>query len=117
MPEYQRQQIEVFVQGTDKYLMGEGYNVWQALISSAGGMTGRGYLSGTQSQLHFLLVRYADFIFAVVGEELRFVGSVVLVGLLIFLFMRGLEPRASPATISADYSASASSAPSPSRRS
>ena len=92
MPDYQRQRIEVFVQGPDKYMMGEGYNVWQALISvGSGGLTGRGYLSGTQSQLHFLLVRYADFIFAVVGEELGFIGSVALLGLLVFLLMRGLR--------------------------
>jgi rod shape determining protein RodA len=92
MPGYQKERIDVFVQGPWAYLTGEGYNVVQALVSiGSGGLTGRGYLSGTQSQLHFLLVRYADFIFAVVGEELGFVGAVVLLGLLVFLFLRGLR--------------------------
>jgi rod shape determining protein RodA len=92
MPDYQRQRIEVFLQGPDKYLSGEGYNVVQALVSiGSGGLTGRGYLSGTQNQLHFLLVRYADFIFAVVGEELGFVGAVGLLAVMIFLLMRGLR--------------------------
>jgi rod shape determining protein RodA len=92
MPDYQKERIFVFLDGPWKYLTGEGYNVVQALISvGSGGLTGRGYASGTQSQLHFLRVKYADFIFAVVGEELGFIGSVLLVGLLLFLLMRGLR--------------------------
>lgn len=92
MPDYQKERIFVFLDGPWKYLTGEGYNVVQALVSvGSGGLTGRGYASGTQSQLHFLRVKYADFIFAVVGEELGFIGAVLLVGLLLFLFVRGLR--------------------------
>jgi rod shape determining protein RodA len=92
MPGYQKERVFVFLDDPWNYLTGEGYNIVQALISiGSGGLTGRGFASGTQSQLHFLRVKYADFIFAVVGEELGFVGAVALIALLVFLFMRGLR--------------------------
>jgi rod shape determining protein RodA len=92
MPEYQKERIFVFLDGPWKYISGQGYNVVQALAGiGSGGLTGRGYASGTQSQLHFLRVKYADFIFAVVGEELGFVGAVALIALLVVLLLRGLR--------------------------
>jgi rod shape determining protein RodA len=95
MPEYQKERIYVFLSGPWAYFRTEGYNIIQALTSiGSGGLTGRGYLSGTQTQLHFLRVKYADFIFAVVGEELGFVGAVALIGMLLFLLMRGLRAAA-----------------------
>ena len=92
MPGYQKAPDLRLPRPRQSYLTGEGYNVIQALISvGAGGLTGRGFLSGTQIQLHFLRVKYADFIFAVVGEELGFIGAVALICLFVFFFMRGLR--------------------------
>ncbi len=91
MQDYQRERILTFLNPWSDPT-GSGYNVIQALISvGAGGLTGRGYLSGSQSQLHFLRVQYADFIFSVLAEELGFVGAVALVVLFAVIFVRGFR--------------------------
>lgn len=68
------------------------YNLTQALISTgSGGWLGQGYGSGSQNQLHFLKVRHTDFIYSVIGEELGFIGAVLVVilfGLLIYRLAR-----------------------------
>ncbi|HEY63611.1 MAG TPA: rod shape-determining protein RodA [Caldilineae bacterium] len=65
------------------------YNVYQALISiGSGGLLGKGYGQGTQSQLRFLMVRHTDFIFSVIAEELGFVGAVLLILLILILLFR-----------------------------
>lgn len=91
MQSYQRDRILTFLDPwrdpTDK-----GYNSIQALISvGAGQLFGRGYLSGSQSQLHFLRVQYADFIFSVLAEELGFVGAVALLLLFVVVIVRGFR--------------------------
>ena len=71
---------------------GESYNVVQALISiGSGGLWGKGFAHGTQSQLHFLRVRHTDFIFSVYAEEFGFVGSILLFLLMGFLLLRLLR--------------------------
>lgn len=68
------------------------YNVDQALISiGSGGWLGKGLASGSQSQLHFLRVRHTDFIFSVIGEELGFAGTSLVVLLLLVLVLRLLH--------------------------
>ncbi len=68
---------------------GDNYNLIQALISiGSGGFWGKGWASGSQSQLHFLRVRHTDFIFSVVCEEWGFVGAMALFALYIFLLWR-----------------------------
>jgi len=68
------------------------YNVQQALISiGSGGWLGKGFGSGTQSQLRFLRVRHTDYIFSVIGEELGLLGILVLLVLLTFLVWRILR--------------------------
>jgi len=68
------------------------YNVDQALISiGSGGWLGKGLASGSQSQLHFLRVRHTDFIFSVIGEELGFVGTSLLIVLFVLLLLRLLR--------------------------
>jgi rod shape determining protein RodA len=58
---------------------GEGYNILQAQISiGSGGMFGRGFMQGTQTQLDYLRVKHSDFIFSVLAEEMGFVGAMVL---------------------------------------
>jgi rod shape determining protein RodA len=68
---------------------GSGYHVIQSKIAiGSGGMWGRGVTRGTQTQLRFLPVPHADFIFATVGEEHGFVGVVVVLGLYFLLLMQ-----------------------------
>jgi len=91
MQGYQRQRILTFLNPQSDPL-GDGYNAIQALISvGSGGALGRGFLSGSQSQLHFLRVQYADFIFSVVGEELGFLGVTGMLLLFALLLLRGLR--------------------------
>jgi rod shape determining protein RodA len=69
-----------------------GYNKAQAEIAiGAGGLTGRGYLNGTQTNLDFVPEQHTDFIFTVVGEELGFVGAMALLGLFAILLWRGFR--------------------------
>jgi rod shape determining protein RodA len=69
-----------------------GYNKAQAEIAiGAGGLTGRGYLQGTQTNLDFVPEQHTDFIFTVVGEELGFVGGMFLLGLYSVLLWRGFR--------------------------
>lgn len=77
MEPYQRERVLVFLNpSTDPEKL---YNLHQALISiGSGGLWGRGYGIGSQSQLHFLRVRHTDFIFSVVGEELGFLGTLLV---------------------------------------
>ncbi len=68
------------------------YNLNQALISiGSGGLWGKGFGSGTQSQLHFLRVRHTDFIFSVICEELGFVGAAVILFIYLLLLWRLLR--------------------------
>ncbi len=91
MQPYQRQRILIFLDPQSDPL-DAGYNAIQALISvGAGQVLGRGYLSGSQSQLHFLRVQYADFIFSVVAEELGFVGASLLLLLFTLVILRGIR--------------------------
>lgn len=88
MPDHARERVMMFVQpnsvSDDKY-----YNVLQALIGvGSGGLWGKGLYLGTQSQLSFLRVRHTDYIFAVLAEELGFVGSTLLLALFAGLLMR-----------------------------
>lgn len=91
LPAYMRDRVAIFLDPHSKPLE-EGYNIIQAQISvGSGGLLGRGFLSGTQSQLHFLRVQYADFIFSVLAEELGFIGAIGLFALFSVLLLRGLR--------------------------
>ncbi|HPV26768.1 MAG TPA: rod shape-determining protein RodA [Bacteroidales bacterium] len=68
---------------------GEGYNLNQSLISiGSGGFTGKGYLNGTQTKFKFVPEQSTDFIFCTVGEEWGFIGSMVVIGLFVWLLLR-----------------------------
>ena len=92
LSDYQRERIEVFLQpGKDP--MGSGWNKRQSEIAvGSGGLTGKGFLKGTQNILGFLprTVAPTDFIFSVISEETGFVGSVAVVGLYGILVVCGL---------------------------
>jgi rod shape determining protein RodA len=69
-----------------------GYNLQQAEIAiGAGGLFGRGYLNGSQTNLDFVPEQHTDFVFTVVGEELGFVGASVLLSLYAILLWRGFR--------------------------
>ncbi|MEQ8523212.1 rod shape-determining protein RodA [Gracilimonas sp.] len=71
---------------------GAGWNVIQAKTAiGSGGLTGKGFLEGTQIQLKFLPEQYTDFIFCVIGEEFGFVGAAIVILTFLFLFIRMLN--------------------------
>ena len=86
LQEHQQMRIKV-VLGMEDDLSGAGYNVNQAKIAiGSGGLTGKGFLGGTQTKLSYVPEQETDFIFCTIGEEQGFVGSVavlVLFGLFI----------------------------------
>ncbi len=86
---YQVQRVVNFLFPDPKARHGETYNVDQALISiGSGGWLGMGYGQGSQVQLRFLKVRHTDFIFAAMAEEFGFVGTVMVMALLVFVIFR-----------------------------
>jgi rod shape determining protein RodA len=88
--DYQRRRIEILIDPTQDPL-GAGYHTIQATIAmGSGGVTGKGWLNGTQAQLDFLPERTTDFIFAVFGEEFGLVGNILLLVLFSLIIVRGL---------------------------
>lgn len=88
MKDYQRTRLMIFL-NPESDPSGEGYNMIQSRISvGSGGWLGQGFARGTQSQLDFLKVQHTDFIFAVLGEELGFVGAMALFMLFMILLFR-----------------------------
>lgn len=85
---HQRNRIdEVLGIKTDK--LGAGYNVNQSKIAiGSGGITGKGFLNGTQTKYNFVPEQSTDFIFCTVGEEWGFIGSTFVVGLFLLLLIR-----------------------------
>jgi len=92
LAEYQQKRIIQFFAPDPEAMHGDTYNVEQALITvGSGGWFGMGYGHGTQVQLRFLKVRHTDFIFAAMAEEFGFVGSMVVLLLIIFVILRCLR--------------------------
>jgi rod shape determining protein RodA len=87
---YQVRRIEIFLD-PDLDPLGAGYHITQSKIAiGSGGLTGKGFLNGTQNQLDFLPEQHTDFIFSVYSEEWGFVGACVLIALYATLMLRGL---------------------------
>jgi rod shape determining protein RodA len=92
MRDYMRERLVTFI-GTmvdlEHAAFDEGYNILQSRISiGSGGLFGRGYLEGLQSQLGFLRITQSDFIFSAAAEELGFIGATVLFVLFMVLLFR-----------------------------
>lgn len=88
---YQMDRLVVFI-NPEVDPMGAGYNLQQSKIAvGSGQVAGKGLMSGTQTNLHFLPARHTDFIFSVIGEELGFTGAVVLLALYLIILTRGLR--------------------------
>ncbi len=91
LKDYQKMRIMVFMDPNVDPL-GSGYHIIQSKIAIGSGMLwGKGLFEGTQSQLNFLPENHTDFIFAVVGEELGFIGVVCLLLLYMVVLWRGVQ--------------------------
>ena len=112
LKDYQFRRIDTFLDPASDPL-GAGYHITQSKIAlGSGGMTGRGFMQGTQSRLNFLPEKHTDFIFTTLAEEFGFVGAASLLSLyalvIVFCIVSALthqgpllvtaDPRASPAT-------------------
>lgn len=90
MHDYQKTRVLMLL-NPESAPLGAGYHIIQSKIAiGSGGVMGKGWLQGTQSQLEFLPERHTDFIFAVLAEELGLVGILVLLLLYLCLIIRGL---------------------------
>ena len=87
---YQRGRIETLLDPESDPL-GKGWNIIQSKIAiGSGGLMGKGFLQGTQTKYEFLPEAHTDFIFSVVGEELGFLGTVVVLATFLFLIWRAV---------------------------
>lgn len=88
LQQHQRTRIEVLL-GMKEDPAGAGYNVRQSMIAiGSGGLTGKGYLEGTQSSYGFVPEQSTDFIFCTIGEEWGFLGSFLTILLYVLLIWR-----------------------------
>jgi rod shape determining protein RodA len=88
--DYQKNRLLILLDPNQDPL-GSGYHTIQSSIAmGSGGLIGKGWLNGSQSQLDFLPERTTDFIFAVFSEEFGLLGSLLLLGLYAFIIARSL---------------------------
>lgn len=88
LKQHQQMRVNVLI-GKDTDLLGAGYNVHQSLIAiGSGGLSGKGFLQGTQTKYNFVPEQSTDFIFCTVGEEWGFMGASIVVLLFTFLLIR-----------------------------
>ncbi|MEY4001145.1 MAG: hypothetical protein RI968_263 [Pseudomonadota bacterium] len=88
--EYQRQRVCTLLDPMRDPL-GKGFHILQSVIAvGSGGIFGKGWLQGTQTQLEFIPERATDFVFAGYAEEFGFIGSAILLALFLGLVLRGL---------------------------
>ena len=72
--------------------LGAGYNTIQAKVAiGSGGFWGKGFLQGNQTQLQYIPEQWTDFIYCVIGEEFGFIGSIIVLILFLYLFLRILK--------------------------
>jgi len=85
---HQKERIDILL-GISNDIKRKGYNVNQSKIAiGSGKLWGKGYLQGTQTRYSFVPEQSTDFIFCTIGEEWGFAGSVVVIGLYLFLVLR-----------------------------
>ena len=85
---YQQNRLRTFLDPSAD-VRGSGYHVIQSKVAiGSGGLSGQGFTLGTQKRLAFLPEQHTDFIFAVVGEELGFIGVLLALSLFLWLFLR-----------------------------
>jgi rod shape determining protein RodA len=95
LQDYQQQRIVNFILPDPNATFGATYNVQQALVAiGSGGLFGKGYGHGTQTQLRFLKVRHTDFIFSAISEEFGLVGAflvIVIIALVVWRCLRAAQ--------------------------
>ncbi len=97
--EYQRHRVCTLLDPS-KDPLGKGFHIIQGMIAiGAGGLTGQGFMSGTQTHLEFIPERTTDFIFAAYSEEFGLLGVLLLVAAFSFLILRGLMIAAEAPTV------------------
>jgi rod shape determining protein RodA len=90
LQDYQKERLTAFLNPTPD-IQGAGYQAYQAQIAvGSGGWMGKGLTNGTQNQLDFLPVQTTDFVFAILAEELGFIGGIVMFALFAALIWRVL---------------------------
>ncbi|WP_411883469.1 rod shape-determining protein RodA [Polaromonas sp. YR568] len=88
--DYQQQRICTLLDPSRDPL-GKGFHIIQGMIAiGSGGITGKGFMAGTQTHLEFIPERTTDFIFAAYSEEFGLLGNLMLISGFIFLILRGL---------------------------
>ncbi|GIK61382.1 MAG: rod shape-determining protein RodA [Ignavibacteriota bacterium] len=88
---HQQRRIQSFLDPNADPL-GSGYNTIQAKVAiGSGGLLGKGFLSGNQTQLQFIPEQWTDFAFCVIGEEFGFIGSIIVISIFLILFLRILK--------------------------
>jgi len=98
MHDYQRRRVQTLFDPTQDPL-GAGYHIIQSTIAvGSGGVTGKGWLKGSQAHLEFIPERTTDFIFAVYSEEFGLIGNALLLVLYLALITRGLMIAANAPT-------------------
>lgn len=91
LPTYQQRRISAFLHPEADQL-GAGYNVAQSKIAiGSGGLIGKGFLKGTQTQLNYIPEQWTDFVFCVPGEEFGFLGASIILCLFAMLILHGLR--------------------------
>lgn len=97
--EYQKHRVcTLFDPAEDR--LGKGFHVIQGIIAiGAGGIFGRGWLQGTQTQLEFVPEHTTDFIFTAYAEEFGFFGVFLMIALYAYIVLRGLSLAAQGATL------------------
>lgn len=89
--EYQKARILTFLD-PERDALGTGWNIIQSKIAiGSGGLTGKGFLQGTQTKYKWLPAAHTDFIFSVIGEELGFAGAVIVLSLFLLVIWRALN--------------------------
>lgn len=97
--DYQRRRVLTLLDPSQDPL-GAGYHTIQSTIAvGSGGLSGKGWLNGTQAHLEFIPERHTDFIFAVFSEEFGLIGNLVLLALYALLIARGLYIASNAATL------------------
>ena len=95
MKDYQKKRITTFL-NPEENILGSGWHAHHARVAiGAGGVTGQGFMKGTQNQFHFLPDQHSDFPFAVYAEDWGFMGGFVLVFLYAFLVLWAIRVAAS----------------------
>ena len=100
---YQKKRLITFMSPeTDP--LGSGYNIIQSIIAvGSGGIVGKGFLHGTQSRLGFLPEQRTDFVFAVLGEEWGFAGSMFTLAIYLLIILRIIKTGYSSRTLFGAY--------------